>query len=82
MRVLNLVNLEQSDGYNPFRYLRDEKDVLKLVNNLIQSTLSLIHISKVMNSALEVLTLIKSSPCRKASTLKQAPAQTRLCMSA
>ena len=38
MRVLNLVNLEQSDGYNPFRYLRDEKDVLKLVNNLIQST--------------------------------------------
>ena len=38
VRVLNLVNLEQSDGYNPFRYLRDEKDVLKLVNNLIQST--------------------------------------------
>ena len=36
--VLNLVNLEQSDGYNPFCYLRDEKDVLKLVNNLIQST--------------------------------------------
>lgn len=38
VRVLNLVNLEQSDGYNPFRYLRDEKDVPKLVNNLIQST--------------------------------------------
>ena len=38
VRVLNLVNLEQSDGYNPFRYLRDEKDALKLVNNLIQST--------------------------------------------
>ena len=38
VRVLNLVNLEQSDGYNPFRYLRDEKDVLKLVNSLIQST--------------------------------------------
>ena len=38
VRVLNLVNLEQSDGYNPFCYLRDEKDVLKLVNNLIQST--------------------------------------------
>lgn len=38
VRVLILVNLEQSDGYNPFRYLRDEKDVLKLVNNLIQST--------------------------------------------
>lgn len=38
VRVLNLVNLEQSDGYNPFRYLRDEKDALKLVNTLIQAT--------------------------------------------
>ncbi len=38
VRVLNLVNLKESDGYNPFRYLRDEKDVLKLVNNLIQAT--------------------------------------------
>ena len=25
VRVLNLVNLEQSDGYNPFVYLRDDK---------------------------------------------------------
>lgn len=38
IRVLNLVNFEQSDGYNPFRYIRDDKDVLRLVNNLIQST--------------------------------------------
>ena len=38
IRVLNLVNLEKSDGYNPFRYIRDEKDALKLVNNLIQAT--------------------------------------------
>ena len=38
IRVLNLVNFEMSDGYNPFRYLRDDKDVLRLVNNLIQST--------------------------------------------
>ena len=38
IRVLNVVNLAQSDGYNPFRYLRDEKDALKLVNNLIQAT--------------------------------------------
>ena len=38
IRVLNLVNLEQSDGYNPFHYLRDEKDALRLVNNLIQAT--------------------------------------------
>lgn len=38
IRVLNLVNLAESDGYNPFRYLQDEKDVLKLVTNLIQAT--------------------------------------------
>ncbi len=38
IRVLNLVNMEQSDGYNPFRYLQDEKDALRLVNNLIQAT--------------------------------------------
>ena len=38
IRVLNLVNLEESDGYNPFRYIRDEKDALRLVNNLIQAT--------------------------------------------
>ena len=38
IRVLNLVNLAESDGYNPFRYLRDEKDALRLVNNLIQAT--------------------------------------------
>ena len=38
IRVLNLVNLSESDGYNPFRYIRDEKDALRLVNNLIQAT--------------------------------------------
>ena len=38
IRVLNLVDLSQSDGYNPFRYLRNEKDALKLVNTLIQAT--------------------------------------------
>ena len=38
IRVLNLVNLEESNGYNLFRYIRDEKDALRLVNNLIQAT--------------------------------------------
>ena len=38
VKVLNLVNFDVSDGYNPFQYIRDEKDVLKLVNNLILST--------------------------------------------
>ncbi|MDO4566096.1 MAG: type IV secretory system conjugative DNA transfer family protein [Oscillospiraceae bacterium] len=38
VRVLDLVNFEQSDCYNPFVYLRDDKDVLKLVTNLISAT--------------------------------------------
>ena len=38
IRVLNLVNLDKSDGYNPFVYVRDEKDAMRLVNNLIQAT--------------------------------------------
>jgi type IV secretion system protein VirD4 len=38
IRVLNLVNLNESDGYNPFRYIRNENDALKLVNNLIEAT--------------------------------------------
>ena len=38
IRVLDLINTEKSHGFNPFSYLRDEKDVLKLVNNLIRNT--------------------------------------------
>ena len=38
IRVLDLINTEKSHGFNPFFYLRDEKDVLKLVNNLIRNT--------------------------------------------
>lgn len=38
IRVLNLVNMEQSDGYNPFVYIKNEADVLRLVTNLIQAT--------------------------------------------
>ena len=38
IKVFNLVNMEQSDGYNPFVYLREEQDALKLVNNLIRNT--------------------------------------------
>lgn len=38
VRVLNLVEMSQSNGYNPFRYIRSETDVIKLVTNLIQNT--------------------------------------------
>ena len=38
IRVFNLVEPSQSDGYNPFHYIRDDKDVLKLITNLIRNT--------------------------------------------
>lgn len=38
VKVFNLIDPEQSDGYNPFHYLRDEKDALKLIDNLIKNT--------------------------------------------
>lgn len=38
IKIFDLINMEKSDKYNFFSYLRDEKDVLKLVNNLITNT--------------------------------------------
>lgn len=36
--ILNLVDLEKSDCYNPIAYLRSDHDALKLVTNLIKNT--------------------------------------------
>lgn len=38
IKVLDLINMDKSDGYNPFVYLRDDNDVQKLVTNLFKST--------------------------------------------
>lgn len=38
IKVLDLIHTERSHGFNPFVYLRDDKDVLRLVNNLIRNT--------------------------------------------
>lgn len=38
IRVLNLTEMEKSDGYNPFTYIRSENDILRLVTNLISNT--------------------------------------------
>ena len=38
IKVLDLINTEKSHGFNPFVYLRDDKDVLRLVSNLIRNT--------------------------------------------
>lgn len=38
IKVLDLIHTERSRGFNPFVYLRDDKDVLKLVSNLVRNT--------------------------------------------
>lgn len=38
IRILNLFDLESSDGYNPFVYLRNDDDVEKMVTNYWRST--------------------------------------------
>ena len=38
IKVLNTINFKKSMHYNPFAYLRSEKDILKLVNTIIANT--------------------------------------------
>ena len=38
IKVLNTINFKKSMKYNPFAYLRSEKDILKLVTTLIANT--------------------------------------------
>ncbi len=38
IRVLNTINFKKSMHYNPFAYLRSEKDILKLVQTIIANT--------------------------------------------
>ncbi|WP_455682879.1 VirD4-like conjugal transfer protein, CD1115 family [Thomasclavelia sp.] len=38
IKVVDLINMSKSHCYNPFEYIRDDKDVLKLINNLIRNT--------------------------------------------
>lgn len=38
IKVLNTINFSKSMHYNPFVYIHDEKDVLKVVNTLIANT--------------------------------------------
>lgn len=38
IKVLNMINFKKSMHYNPFHYIRSEKDILKLVNTIIANT--------------------------------------------
>lgn len=38
VKVLNTINFKKSMHYNPFAYIRSEKDILKLVNTIIVNT--------------------------------------------
>ena len=38
IKVVDLINMNRSHCYNPFRYIKDDKNVLKLITNLIRNT--------------------------------------------
>lgn len=38
IKVVDLINMNRSHCYNPFRYIKDDKDVLKLITNLVRNT--------------------------------------------
>lgn len=38
IKVIDLINMSKSHCYNPFEYIKDDKDVLKLITNLIRNT--------------------------------------------
>ena len=38
IKVVDLIDMNRSHCYNPFRYIKDDKDVLKLITNLIRNT--------------------------------------------
>jgi len=38
IKILNTIDFQKSMKYNPFRYLRSENDILKLVNCIMENT--------------------------------------------
>lgn len=38
IKIVDLINMDKSHCYNPFEYIHDDKDVLKLITNLIRNT--------------------------------------------
>ena len=38
IKIIDLINMTKSHCYNPFAYIKDDKDVLKLITNLIRNT--------------------------------------------
>ena len=38
IKIFDLINFENSDKYNFFNYIRDERDILKITNNIIVNT--------------------------------------------
>lgn len=38
IKVIDLIDMPKSHGYNPFHYIQSDKDILKLITNLIRNT--------------------------------------------
>ena len=66
IKILNTINFKKSMKYNPFAYLRSEKDILKLVQTIIANTKGRVKKqvkifgSKPKNSTIQLLLDISS----------------------
>ena len=38
IKIIDLIDMSKSHGYNPFHYIQSDKDILKLITNLIRNT--------------------------------------------
>ena len=52
VKVLNLINLKDSNEYNPFNYLRDDTDIQYLVDSLFNSNAKIYEAAKELLSSL------------------------------
>ena len=60
IKVLNTINFKKSMRYNPFAYLRSEKDILKLVNNALPYLTTDLTDSEILSLAYRLLPLASS----------------------
>lgn len=77
IKVLNTINFAKSMHYNPFAYIRSEKDILKLVNTIIVNTKGEGQQSDetsgsgLKSSITRLLSLISGMKLRKRSRISQ-----------
>ena len=61
IKVLNTINFKKSMRYNPFHYIRSEKDILKLLSGMVESNLSTMF-TAVNQQTSEIATQVGQTP--------------------